>query len=190
MGAVRAVEARVADRAMAEVWASRSAGRPLRLVRAAAGQEVSTGDTGRGGGCWPRASSIPAVADRRSASEVLVPSAVIAPRKARVAGTPPLRLTRRGRVVIGVIAIVVMAAIAMTVGLAAAGGAQAANHGQPRAAYQGMHQVVVRSGQTLWSIASAAEPQADPRDVVQEIMTVNALTSTDISPGQVLWVPR
>jgi Tfp pilus assembly protein FimV len=53
-----------------------------------------------------------------------------------------------------------------------------------------MHQIVVRPGQTLWSIASAAEPAADPRDVVQQIMTANAMTGTTITAGQLLWVPR
>jgi Tfp pilus assembly protein FimV len=89
-----------------------------------------------------------------------------------------------------VLAVTVIAAIALVIGLAAAGGAQAANHGQPRAGYQGMHEIVVRPGQTLWSIASAAEPGADPRDVVQQIMTANAMTATTITAGQLLWVPR
>jgi Tfp pilus assembly protein FimV len=89
-----------------------------------------------------------------------------------------------------VLVVAVAAAFALVIGLAAAGGAQAANHGQPRAGYQGMHQIVVRPGQTLWSIASAAEPGADPRDVVQEIMTANAMTTASISAGQLLWVPR
>ena len=52
-----------------------------------------------------------------------------------------------------------------------------------------MHQVVVQPGQTLWSIAAAAEPAADPRTVVQEIMSANALGSPAISAGQQLWVP-
>jgi LysM repeat protein len=52
-----------------------------------------------------------------------------------------------------------------------------------------MHQIVVRPGQTLWSIAAAAEPSADPRNVVQEIMSVNALAGPTISTGQLLWVP-
>jgi hypothetical protein len=86
--------------------------------------------------------------------------------------------------------VAVTAAIALVVGLAAAGGVQAANHGRPAAGYQGMHEIVVRPGQTLWSIASAAEPGADPRDVVQEIMTANAMSDTTISAGQLLWVPR
>jgi LysM repeat protein len=70
------------------------------------------------------------------------------------------------------------------------GGAQATNHGQARAGYQGMHQVVVQPGQTLWSIALAAEPAADTRIVVQEIITANALSSSTIGAGQLLWVPR
>jgi Tfp pilus assembly protein FimV len=79
---------------------------------------------------------------------------------------------------------------ALLISLLASGGAQATNHGQAGAGYQGMRQVVVRPGQTLWSIASAAEPSADTRVVVQEIMTANALTGGDISAGQLLWVPR
>jgi len=79
---------------------------------------------------------------------------------------------------------------ALLISLLASGGAQATNNGQARAGYQGMHQIVVRPGQTLWSIASAAEPSADTRVVVQEIMTANALTSGDINAGQLLWVPR
>ncbi len=74
--------------------------------------------------------------------------------------------------------------------LLASGGAQASNHGQPGGPYQGMHQIVVQPGQTLWSIASVAEPTADPRAVIQQIMSVNALSGTNIQAGQLLWVPR
>jgi Tfp pilus assembly protein FimV len=79
---------------------------------------------------------------------------------------------------------------ALLISLLASGGAQATNHGPARSPYQGMHQIVVRPGQTIWSIAAAAEPSADTRTVVQEILTVNALTSGSISAGQLLWVPR
>ena len=102
---------------------------------------------------------------------------------------PPLRLTRRGRIVVAVLLVAVLSvAILLVTGLVS-GRAQATNHGQPRAGYQGMHQVVVRPGQTLWSIAVAAEPTADPRNVVQQIMTANALSSPGIAAGQLLWVP-
>ena len=70
--------------------------------------------------------------------------------------------------------------VALLITVLASGGAQATNHGPARAGYQGMHQVVVRPGQTLWSIAAAAEPTADPRTVIQEIMSANALASPAI----------
>jgi LysM repeat protein len=47
----------------------------------------------------------------------------------------------------------------------------------------------VQSGQTLWSIAAAAEPTADPRTVIGQIMSANALASPAINAGQLLWVP-
>ena len=75
--------------------------------------------------------------------------------------------------------------------LGVAGGAQAASHGlRPGAAYRGMTRLVVRPGQTLWSIASRAEPTADPRLVIQQIMEVNALNGSVIQPGESLWVPK
>jgi hypothetical protein len=92
--------------------------------------------------------------------------------------------------VVAALAIVCTTVVVLLASLLASGGAQASNHGQPGAVYQGMHQVVVQPGQTLWSIASAAEPTADPRSVIQEIMSVNALNGTDIQAGQLLWVPR
>ncbi len=111
------------------------------------------------------------------------------PLRDRVAATP-VRLTRRGRIVVSVLVLAVLVVAALLISLLASGGAQATNHGQPRAGYQGMREVVVRPGQTLWSIAVAAEPTADTRLVVQEIMTANALTSANISVGQLIWVPR
>jgi hypothetical protein len=169
------------------------AGPRLRIVRQAAGQDWNGGVV-TPDGPQPRSSSIRTAPLSGQAGEVLLPSAVIAPRPvregARLSPPPPLRLTRRGRVVVAVLIVAVFAAIALVVALAAAGGAQATSHGQPRAGYQGMHEIVVRPGQTLWSIASAVEPGADPRDVVQQIMTANAMTGTMISAGQLLWVPR
>jgi LysM repeat protein len=48
-----------------------------------------------------------------------------------------------------------------------------------------MSRIVVQPGQTLWSIAT----QADPRQVVQQILTANTLTRENITAGQRLWVP-
>jgi LysM domain len=73
----------------------------------------------------------------------------------------------------------------------AARAAQATDGGQPPGAvYQNLTSVVVHPGQTLWSIASQAEPTADPRAVMQQIIELNALHGTNVVPGQRLWVPR
>ncbi len=98
-----------------------------------------------------------------------------------------LRLTSRGRVVLAVGA----AAAASLFGLAAAGSAQAADHGTPSgAAGHSMARILVQPGQTLWSIALQADPQADPRLVVRQIMAVNALSGGSVTAGQRLLVPR
>jgi hypothetical protein len=88
--------------------------------------------------------------------------------------------------------VIVSVAVAVTLILMlAAGGVQASRQGQPPGAgYRGMTRVVVRQGQTLWSIAASAEPSADPRVVVQEIIEANALPNTVVRAGELLWVPK
>jgi hypothetical protein len=82
-----------------------------------------------------------------------------------------------GALVIGVISMV------------AATAAQATSHtGPPGRSH--LVKVMVESGQSLWSIAASAEPDADPRDVIEQIRTLNSLPGYQLSAGQVLWVPR
>ena len=128
---------------------------------------------------------------RPSAGPVLRPTAgpVLRP----TAG--PVRLTRRGRLVVGGLALAVAALAALLLSLAASGGALAASHGAAShgaagTGYQGMRQVVVQPGQTLWSIAAAAEPSENLWAVVQQIINVNALSGAGIQTGQLLWVPK
>lgn len=112
-------------------------------------------------------------------------------RAARPGQPGRVRLTRRGRVVLAALAVVMVTAMVTLFWLSVAGGAQAASHGLGSgAAYRGMTRVVVRPGQTLWSIASQAEPAADPRLVIQQIIEANALGGPVIQPGQSLWVPK
>jgi nucleoid-associated protein YgaU len=49
--------------------------------------------------------------------------------------------------------------------------------------------VVVRSGDTLWSIASSVAGAHDVRQVVDRIQQVNGLRGSDLVPGQVLRLP-
>src|SRR5919201_4630499 len=49
--------------------------------------------------------------------------------------------------------------------------------------------VVVRPGDTVWSIA-ASHYQGDPRPHVEAILAANHLGSPMVSPGQTLQIPR
>jgi hypothetical protein len=171
MSALSAIEVPVITGAVvpdAVVTGARPPRQSLRLVPSAAAGQPRAGTGGPG---QPRASSI---AGRRYGSS---------------AAAVPVRLTRRGQIVVTALAVVIVTVAVLLIGLLASGGAQASNQGQPGGGYQGMHQIVVRQGQTLWSIAAAAEPTADPRAVIQQMVLVNALGGTDIQAGQLLWVP-
>jgi hypothetical protein len=99
----------------------------------------------------------------------------------------PLRLTRRGRVVIAIAAALLVAMVSLLL----AGVAQATNHGpSPRAARQNLVQVIVRPGQSLWSVAESADPDQDTRAVIQQIVDLNSLNGDTVFAGQQLWVPR
>ena len=99
----------------------------------------------------------------------------------------PLRLTRRGRVVVAVAAALLLAVLSLVI----AASAQATNHPAPSgAAAQSLTRVTVRPGQSLWSVAENADPDADTRMVVQQIIELNGLTGTVVLAGQQLWVPR
>lgn len=48
---------------------------------------------------------------------------------------------------------------------------------------------VVRSGDTLWSIARRVSPSADPRPIVDAIAGTNAVAPGALVPGQTLVIP-
>ena len=124
-----------------------------------------------------------------SRTRVVRPASV--PSRVPVQRVRRTRLTRRGRRVVWAFAVLLLVAVLTPVLLALASGAQAANHGLPPPAVQAsMRHVVVKPGQSLWSIALNAEPQADPRAVIQQIIEFNALGSQVVVPGESLWVPR
>ena|ERR1700685_2105643 len=113
-----------------------------------------------------------------------------APRSEPARGQPanaPLRLTRRGRVVVVVATALVLAALSLVI----AGAAQATNYpGPARAPQQSLAQVTVLPGQSLWSVAESADPGTDTRVVVQQIIELNRLTGNVVFAGQRLRVPR
>jgi LysM repeat protein len=103
------------------------------------------------------------------------------------AASVPLRLTRRGRVVIAIAAALLLGVLSLVI----AASAQATNHPVPSGvAQRNLTQVTVRPGQSLWSVAENADPAADTRAVVQQIIELNGLTGNVVFAGQRLWVPR
>ena len=97
-----------------------------------------------------------------------------------------LRLTRRGRIVLAVLAVLMVCGLFVAGASAARASGPASAHGGSGAA----ERVAVQPGDTLWSIAQSAAPNADARTIVQEILQANRLTTANITAGQRLWVPR
>jgi LysM repeat protein len=93
-----------------------------------------------------------------------------------------LRLTRRGRVVVVVLGMIVVFAV----GLALAVGSVAS----PESGADVPTTVItVGTGDTLWDIASDAAGDGQVRDMITRIEHLNALESTSLVAGQQLRVP-
>jgi len=100
-------------------------------------------------------------------------------------GPPPLRLTRRGRVVVRVgvgllLALAVCAAVLLIVRPAVAA---------TRSGPVSVRHHLVLPGETLMGIATEEVPGVDPRDTVVRIVQLNALPGVEIAAGQDLALP-
>jgi hypothetical protein len=99
-------------------------------------------------------------------------------------GEAPLRLTRRGRVVVRLLG---AAGLLLVVAVGVLGGRPAlAGQDAPRVP---VAQHVVMPGETLWGIAGEVAPNADRRETVAQIIELNSLDSADVAAGQRLSVP-
>lgn len=103
---------------------------------------------------------------------------------ARPAVRPRLRLTRRGRVVFGAL---LAAPIAVALTLSAFSGSPAQAGATVSTA--SFEYISVASGESLWDLAAWIAPEADPRDVVADIVELNQLATTEVHPGQRLAIP-
>lgn len=101
-------------------------------------------------------------------------------------GTCRLRLTRRGRLVFGALAALVIAGVLVSVASFAGAAAQASD---VATSSQQFHYVVVQPGETLWGVATELDPGSDPRDLVAEIVRLNQLEGSGVQAGQPLAVP-
>lgn len=50
--------------------------------------------------------------------------------------------------------------------------------------------VTVLAGQSLWQIAAEVAPNEDPRDFIADVVSLNALTSAEVVPGQRIALPN
>ena len=92
------------------------------------------------------------------------------------------RLTRRGRLVLLVLAVGLLLA-AISVGRAGSQAATATETGPS------LQQTTVRQGETLWSVARRIAPANDPREVIAQIRRINDLESSSLRVGQQLLLP-
>jgi predicted Zn-dependent protease len=97
--------------------------------------------------------------------------------------TSTVRLTRRGRFLVVVAALVV--AFAIGVFVTAAGSVATQEPGTP----EPTRIVQVTSGQTLWDIAADLSAGGDVRAMMEKIERLNALDSSVLQVGQRLVVP-
>ena len=104
-----------------------------------------------------------------------------APRRADAALDRPLRLTRRGRVTVFL--------LALGLGLAGMLGNQVANAGTAAPAVP-VETHTVRAGETLWDIAvGLAGTGDDVRDVVDDLIALNDLPGAGLTAGQQILLP-
>ena len=110
--------------------------------------------------------------------------AVVVTGMRRVDEPAPLRLTRRGRVVV-LAFFILLASLASAVLWTTASRAENPPSGPAPT-------VVVQSDDTLWDIAARTSPGRSPHDVAAEIRRLNGLGADDIAihVGETLTVPR
>ena len=94
----------------------------------------------------------------------------------------PIRLTRRGRRVVALLAIIPIALTFLLIGMRGA----VATDGTVQSETQS---VVVKPGQSLWDVAVAISPNTDPRETIWLIQQLNTMETSDVLAGQALIVP-
>lgn len=109
--------------------------------------------------------------------------------RSRQAGKPPrLRLTRRGRIVLIGLPLVLLAAFLLSLAGVLNSPAKAADTASGLSVTETVT-VTVQPGESLWAIAVNADPNRDARDTIADIVQLNNLENGKVMPGQQLFVP-
>ena len=97
---------------------------------------------------------------------------------------PQLHLTARGRTVLTVLAATPLVIAALIAGISSGSASASLETGSTDFTY-----VTVAAGESLWDVAETVAPNADPRDVVADIVALNALGSADVTAGERIAIP-
>ncbi|MCQ2001959.1 LysM peptidoglycan-binding domain-containing protein [Arthrobacter zhaoxinii] len=115
----------------------------------------------------------------------ITPARSVAP-EAAARESARLRLTRRGRLVlVGVPLMLAAAALLAFIGFFTAPAMASGGSPEETRAIQ----VSVSAGDSLWSLATEFAPEQDPRTVVADIVELNNLADTTVPAGRQLYVP-
>lgn len=98
----------------------------------------------------------------------------------------PIKLTRRGRLVLSTLSFATMLAISL---VSLFGIATSSANASNETTNSTTTQIVVAPGETLWTIAARVNPEIDPRAVIDQIMDLNVISGSNVYVGQVLLVP-
>ena len=93
----------------------------------------------------------------------------------------PVRLTRRGRLVVFIAALLALLALAVV-------GSQIASAGEHPGTVR-THTVLVHPGDSLWDVAARVAGNGDVTAMEDRIMKLNGLSTDSVQAGQVLRVP-
>ncbi len=105
-------------------------------------------------------------------------------RSAAATRPAPMRLTRRGRIVVGTLVALPIVVGAYFIGLGSS--SAGADSVQSTVSFE---TITVMPGDTLWSIAQKIAPNADAQAVIAGIEALNQLESLTVQPGQKLAIP-
>ncbi|MEY4397192.1 MAG: hypothetical protein RLZZ40_948 [Actinomycetota bacterium] len=117
-------------------------------------------------------------------STIAIHPTVAFSRAAAATRPEPMRLTRRGRIVIGT-----LVALPIIVGAYFIGMGSTSAGADSVQSVTNFETVTVMPGDTLWKIAGDIAPTADKQDVVAAIADLNQLDSMTVQPGQQLAIP-
>jgi LysM repeat protein len=95
-----------------------------------------------------------------------------------------MRLTRRGRILVGTLVALPIIVGAYFIGLGSS--SAGADSVQSTVSFE---TVTVMPGDTLWSIAQSVAPNADAQAVIAAIEELNQLETLTVQPGQKLAIP-